>query len=48
MDMVNLLIKIINLIKKYGIFTNDEFEFFKIDQRPDFYLGVFTVRKKEP
>jgi len=47
MDMVNLLIKLIRLIQEYGRFSATDFEFFEVDQRPDFYLGVFTLRPKK-
>lgn len=47
MDLVGILIWLINLIGDYGVFDLEEFEFVEIDQRPDFYLGIFTLRKKK-
>lgn len=47
MEMINLLIWLINLIQKFGVFEANDFEYFEVDQRPGFYLGVFTLRPKE-
>lgn len=47
MNYINLLIKLIKLILQYGVFENEDFEFTEIDDRPNFYLGIFTLRPKE-
>ena len=47
MDLLKILIWLIGVINQWGIFEVSEFEFFEVDQRPDFYLGVFTLRPKE-
>lgn len=47
MELVKILIWLINLIGDYAVFDIEEFEFFEVDQRPEFYLGVFTLRPKK-
>ena len=47
MDAINFLIAIIDIIQRFFEFGEFEFECFEIDDRPGFYLGVFTLRPKE-
>ena len=47
MELLKVLIMLVKLIQQYGVFGSTDFEFFEVDQRPDFYLGVFTLRPKE-
>jgi hypothetical protein len=47
MNLVNLLIRIIKIIQQYAVFDEEVFEFFEIDQKPTFYMGVFTLRKRK-
>ena len=47
MDLVKILIWLIGIINEFGVFETSDFEFFEVDQRPEFYLGVFTLRPKE-
>ena len=47
MSLLNLVIRLIKLVQDYGVFDIHDFEFFEVDQRPKFYLGIFTLRPKE-
>jgi len=47
MNLVNILIMIIKLVQKYATFETEVFEYFEIDEQPNFFLGVFTIRQKE-
>ena len=47
MSLLNLVIKIVKLVLEYGVFDVHDFEFFEVDQKPKFYVGVFTLRQKE-
>ncbi len=47
MELVKILIWMIQLISDYAVFDLNEFEFIEVDQRPKFYLGIFTLRPKK-
>jgi len=45
-NIAGLLHFLVKLIKTYWVLDVTEFEFFEVDQRPDFYLMVMTLRPK--
>lgn len=47
MSLLNLVIRLIKLVRDYGVFDVYDFEFIEVDQKPDFYLGVFILRPKK-
>lgn len=47
MNLLNLVITLIELVKKYGVFDEYDFEFIQVDQKPEFYLGVIVLRTKK-
>ena len=46
-NVANLLKFIVRLIKNYWRLDITEFESFEMDQRPEFYLMIATLRPKE-
>jgi len=46
MDLLNLVIRLIKIVQKYGVFNTYDFEFIEVDQKPDFYLAIMTLRPK--
>ena len=46
-NVANLLKFIVRMIKLYFVLNVTEFEYFEVDQRPEFYLMVATLRPKE-
>lgn len=46
LEAIQLLKWIVNMFMSYWKFDGVEFEHFEVDQNPDFYLMVITLRPK--
>lgn len=47
MQFADVLKWLINLVAGYWNFQVTDFEHFEVDQRPDFYLMIVTLRPKK-